>query len=110
MKLGRGQREIIQQIATYEGFGIYSYDSYDFTFYNIQLWAAAEHRRIRRSRQTDILYENLTPAKQNHYCHLRQNRTQQHRRCSRRGISASHWAGAFQQATAYITTYCLIPR
>lgn len=48
-----GEREKHKQIAPDEGFRIYSYDYYDFTFYNLQLWAAAKHRRIRRSRQTD---------------------------------------------------------
>lgn len=47
----RDKGENIKQIATDEGFRIYSYDYYDFTFYNLQLWAAAKHRRIRRSRQ-----------------------------------------------------------
>lgn len=44
--MGRGKETTSKQIAPDWGFWIYSYDYYDFTFYNLQLWAAAKHRRI----------------------------------------------------------------
>lgn len=75
MKLGSGKGKTENKLHRTRDLGFISYDYYDFTFYNLQLWAAAKHRRIRRSRQTDIHYGNLTPATQRHYCHLWQNRT-----------------------------------
>lgn len=58
---GKGKGKTTKQIATGEGSRIYSHDYYDFTFYNLQLWAAAQHGRIRRSRQTYLTKPPPTP-------------------------------------------------